>query len=199
MSSILTLIFFSTNQSSEPPIDTVKNNITDFKISSSSKKKSTPTYTYQISPNQVTKFKFYYMSNLEKQYAICLTADAYVVFLDLECSDALDKLEEIIKYIKEFCSYDVKTYVIGKYNKLENKIPTLDSCELNNFLSMKNFLFTYIEINNEIPAENLSSTIRELFLNVYQNKKNQWDSQCGSIYEEIDIDKDISKSKCTIF
>lgn len=194
---VLSLVFFSTNKNSTPPIEIIKENIKDFKISSSSKK-STPTYSYQLLPNQTIKLKFYYMSNLDKQYTACLTADAYVIFLDLECLDALDRLDEVVSYIKEYCSYDVKTYVIGNYNKEENKISALDSCELNNFLNMKNFLYTYIEIDKDKVNENIESTIRELFQKVYQNKKNMLDSQCGSISEDIDFDKDISKSQCII-
>ena len=129
----------------------------------------------------------------------CLTADAYIVFLDLESKDALDRLEEVVTYIKEYCSYDVKTYVIGRYNKEESRIASLDSCEINNFLNMKNFLYTYIEINNNIESENFESTIRDLFSSVYQNKKNQLDSQCGSIYDTSELDKeDMSKSHCII-
>ena len=63
---------------------------------------------------------------------------------------------------------------------------------------MKNFLYTYIEIDKDKVNENIESTIRELFQKVYQNKKNMLDSQCGSISEDIDFDKDISKSKCII-
>ena len=89
---VLSLVFFSTNKNSTPPIEIIQENIKDFKVSSSSKK-STPTYSYQLLPNQTIKLKFYYMSNLEKQYTACLTADAYVIFLDLECLDALDRLD----------------------------------------------------------------------------------------------------------
>ena len=195
---VLSLVFFSTNISAKPPIDMIQSNLKDFNVVSNSKKSSN-TYTYQLNQNQTIKFKLFNISNFNKQYTACLTADAYIVFLDLESKNALDRLEEVVTYIKEYCSYDVKTYVIGRYNKEESRIASLDSCEINNFLNMKNFLYTYIEINNNIESENFESTIRDLFSSVYQNKKNQLDSQCGSIYDTSELDKeDMSKSHCII-
>ena len=195
---VLSLVFFSTNISAKPPIDMIQSNLKDFNVLSNSKKSSN-TYTYQLNQNQTIKFKLFNISNFDKQYTACLTAAAYIVLLDLESKDALDRLEEVVTYIKEYCSYDVKTYVIGRYNKEESRIASLDSCEINNFLNMKNFLYTYIEINNNIESENFESTIRDLFSSVYQNKKNQLDSQCGSIYDTSELDKeDMSKSHCII-
>lgn len=195
---VLSLVFFSTNISAKPPIDMIQSNLKDFNVLYNSKKSSN-TYTYQLNQNQTIKFKLFNISNFDKQYTACLTADAYIVFLDLESKDTLDRLEEVVTYIKEYCSYDVKTYVIGRYNKEESRIASLDSCEINNFLNMKNFLYTYIEINNNIESENFESTIRDLFSSVYQNKKNQLDSQCGSIYDTSELDKeDMSKSHCII-
>lgn len=195
---ILSLVFFSTNVSAKPPIDIIQSSIKNYNLISNNKKSSN-TYTYQLNQNQTIKFKLFNISNLDKQYTACLTADAYIVFLDLESKDALDRLDEVVSYIKEYCSYDVKTYVIGRYNNEENKIASLDSCEINNFLNMKNFLYTYIEINNKLESENFETSIRDLFNSVYQNKKNQIDSQCGSIYDTSELDKeDMSKSHCII-
>ena len=56
---------------------------------------------------------FIAISNLEKSYNVCSCADCFIIFVDLELKESMDKLEQIVNYIKLKCNEDKKVYVLG--------------------------------------------------------------------------------------
>ena len=103
-------------------------------------------YNTNISENKII-FEIYVLYDLSYIHEISLEADAYLLFINLEKSNTIEQLSNIMDYIIECCSMDVKTYVIGIYNDII--IPNLNKESIKLFLGEDNFNFDYYQINSK--------------------------------------------------
>ena len=196
--SKLSILIFGTNQYYEPPQEIITKFIKTHNVENfSQKRESSMSFSYQLTSSDPTEIKLVFLKNLEKKYPICNEADAYVIFIDLECVDALDKLNSIITYIKEECSTETKSFVIGKYNSTDDKIKTLNYQTMNSHLQNKKIVFEYSETCTE-PKKDFDYVIEKLLKSILENKfrvKRNKDIE-KLLDEEHDSD---SNSGCFIF
>lgn len=197
--SKLQILIFGTNQYYESPPEIFANftnthNVENF----NQKRENSMSFGYHLTSSDPTEIKLYFLKNYEKSYPICHDSDAYIIFIDLECVDALDKLNSIISYIKEECSTDIKSFVIGKYNNIEDKIKSLNYQTMNSHLKNKNFIFEYSEICTEPKKEFdyiIEKTLKQILENKFRMKKNK---QLEQLLDEEITDAD-SNSGCMIY
>jgi hypothetical protein len=136
--------------------------------------------------NFCTKLNF--IKNYEKQRNIN-NSNAYIIFIDLECVDALDKLKNIMDFLKSFGEPNsIKSYVIGKYNNNEDKIKSLDKNTMELIFIKNKFYFKYVEICTE-PNERFNNLLSKIFQNINELENN--------LEEEYLSNKD--KSHCLLY
>jgi hypothetical protein len=193
---------FGTNQYYEPPQfiinnylktkkDILMNNYKDKKKSKNNKDQKhsiNDTIIFSINDeNFCTKINF--IKNFEKNRTI-INSDAYIIFIDLECVDALDKLKNIMDYIK-ICGKPeiIKSYVIGKYNTIEDKIKSLDIKTMENIFKRNKFEFNYFEFCTE-PIENFNIFLSKIFKEINETKSQDFNVE--------DYDKNNDRSKCLL-
>ena len=195
--SKLKILIFGTNQYYEHPQDLMNSFIETHTVENLVKKHdSTMEFTYSLTSNDPTTIKLIFLKNLERGYNFCQGADANIIFIDLECVDALDKLNNIIEYIKENISQEIKSYVIGKYNSTEDKIKSLNINTMTEHLKNKDFLFQYDEICTE-PKKEFDDNIENFFKQILESKFKM--SQNRAIQRQSDNRDDQSNSGCIIF
>jgi hypothetical protein len=201
-SSTISLIIFSTHPQENELHDIMSKYFNNNSNITAHSQKDFFSFTYQLKSNKNTKIKLFYLNSFDCQYEICLNADAYVLFVDLQCKDVFNKMGKIIKYIKELCSYDVKTYVYGKYESNLLKVKEFDVFEMNDYLNGKYFLYEYDELENDSDGENMRYQMESLFEEVYSNKKNQYDYKLeNEMFNEnycMDKDEGTSTSNCLV-
>ncbi|MCQ2820317.1 MAG: hypothetical protein MJ252_23875 [archaeon] len=195
--SEITLIVFGTNQYYESPLDLIKNFVQSHRVENfSHKKESTMHFSYQLTPNDPTDIKLIFLRNFEKEYKVCQEADAYLIFIDLECVDALDKLASIITYIKENCSLEIPNFIIGKYNTEDDKIKSLDNESMQKHLKEQKILFNYVEICTE-PKSSFEENIENILKKVQNDKfESRRELTKNRIYKG---DDGFSESQCKVY
>lgn len=144
----LSILFFGTNQYYETPQELVRKFTSTKEVDNfSNPKEHKIFFDYKIClQEKATSVKFIFLNILDQEYTICKKADAYVIFIDLESIDSLDKLSNIITYIKETCRSIITTHIFGKYEKTEDKIKSLSYDNMNEYLKDKNIGYNYQEI-----------------------------------------------------
>lgn len=141
-------------------------------------------FNYPYQDTQDFACELYVIDDFSITYNVSLGADAYIVFCNLEKKTSYKQLEKMINYIKDSCSVDVKTYVLGIYEK--RKLEEYDSNDMNLFLQDNQFLYEYYEIfddTNEKKVENdndkknnnpgnIKDTLEKIFISIHEKKKN---------------------------
>lgn len=191
---------FGTNQYYEPPQFIINNFLKTKKdiLMNNNKKKSKNNKDQKHSNNDTIIFsindenfctKINFIKNFEKNRTI-INSDAYIIFIDLECVDALDKLKNIMDFIK-ICGKpeSIKSYVIGKYNTNEDKIKSLDIKTMEAIFKRNKFEFNYYEFCTE-PIENFNIFLSKIFKEINETKSQD--------YNEEDYDKNNDRSKCLL-
>lgn len=84
------------------------------------------------------------INNFSVSHSGTLESNGYIVFCNLENKDTLELLEKIVEYIKENCSINIKTYVIGVFEENIDEDKTYD--KMQSFLSGLDFEFEYYEM-----------------------------------------------------
>ena len=191
---------FGTNQYYEPPqflinnfLNSQKDILTkkhDDKKNSNNHKNHSNNDTIIFSINDYNFcIKINFIKNYEKNKTI-INSDAYIIFIDLECVDALDKLKNIMDFIKSCgTSNSIKSYIIGKYNTIEDKIKSLDVKTMEGIFKKNKFYFNYFEFCTE-PIENFNILLNRIFKLIDESKNDE---------NEENFDKDYKdKSRCLL-
>ena len=192
---------FGTNQYYEPPqflINNFINSNKDILIKKHDGKKNSKNNNHKNHSNNdaiiflINENNFYIKINFIKNYEInktIINSDAYIIFIDLECVDALDKLKNIMDFIKlSGTSNSIKSYIIGKYNTIEDKIKSLDTKTMEGIFKRNKFYYSYIEFCTE-PKENFNILLNQIFKQIDISK-------CDENLDNYEKDKD--KSKCLL-
>jgi len=101
-------------------------------------------FGYQIKKDVNIKINCDIINNFSVSHSGTLESNGYIVFCNLENKDTLDLLEKIVDYIKENCSLNIKTYVIGVFE--ENIDEDKTYMKMQDFLSGLDFEFEYYEM-----------------------------------------------------
>lgn len=84
------------------------------------------------------------INNFSVSHSGTLDSNGYIVFCNLESKNTLELLEKIVDYIKENCSLNIKTYVIGVFEENIDEDKTF--YKMQTFLSGLDFEFEYYEM-----------------------------------------------------
>ena len=204
MSQGLLIICFDINSSHEENINQKNNTenlpesptrildefFTNHKLSKFEKTVITKTktsYKFNIKIKESTNVQIITINDLSFIHEICIDADGYLIFVNLEDENLEKKLEVLIKYIGEFCSGETKVYIVGLYKEkilksLQNEEINLNydyyQVKYNMNDNNKDHICLYDESNNKdknkIDEENheykLQEIIEKIFINIYEIK-----------------------------
>ena len=133
-------------------------------------------FSYEIEQNTFILVNCDIISNYSLSHQSTLYSNGYIVFCDLERNSTLDLLDKIIDYIRENCSINVKTYIIGIFKE------NID--EKNSYQNMLNFLdgidFEYDYYEMYLGDKNKFSIISK----EYENSKTM-DEIFKTVFKEI--------------
>ena len=163
-------------------------------------------FSYEISQNNFISIICEIINNFSVSHQSILDSNGYIVFCNLESNTTFQLLEKIIEYIKDNCSINAKTYIIGVFK--ENIDDDKGNYEMKNFLSNLNFEYEYYEmylgdknnfelIKNEYDnAELMEEVFKIIFTEIYKGGK-------GPRFIKNTNDKvggqDKSMGKCLLF
>ena len=191
--SNLMLLVFGTNQSNNTPYDIILQFINNQNVNIiEQKEKKNITFEYSLQKGDPTKIKTIFIKEIIGKKPYYDKADAYIIFVDLESVESLDKLNQIIQFILE-CNYNIPAIILGKYNNNNDKIQSLNTETMNKQLKkFKKLNYFYDEICieqkkifNEIFEINLKKCFD--FKNKNKNKKVK------------NIEQDQANSDCFIY
>jgi hypothetical protein len=191
MSNLTILAFgnFQEKDSSETIIDNFLKNQNVLNVEK--KRNNSITFPYNLTENDPTLIKIIFIKNFEKEHKICKLANGYILLIDLEQVDCLDKLNDITQYIKLKCSPEtVNSFIIGKYFDNNNKIKSLNKNVINEQIKKVGLtLYNYEEICLN-PRKEFIGLLETIFKDIMENKTKR-DKSLGKPNE--------STSRCNIY
>ena len=162
-------------------------------------------FSYEIQKNLMISIKCDIINNFSVSHSGTLDSNGYVVFCNLESQNTFELLQNILEYIKENCSINVKTYVIGVFK--ENIYDDKTYIKMQSFLSQLDFEYEYYEmflgnkemfkiINKEHEnAETMDEIFKIIFKEIYEGGKGPRLKKESNIKDGMDG----SMGKCIIF
>ena len=184
------IVAFSTNDSSQTPNDII--NIFLGQQNHQILKKSKFAIAFSTTlKNQTKETRVMICSvlNLTKEYSGITDVNCYLLFIDLEKKESIEKMEAIITYAKDYCQLTKKIFVLGMISGNEEDQVQIDKSEITKILDDVNARYEYKEINMSKMKE-----ISEIIMGILEY------SSKHSINEEEPIDKEGDQGKsCSIF
>ena len=128
-------------------------------------------YKFKVELKEVSSFYLFIISDLNFIHEICMEADGYLVFINLEDKDLEKKLKFLIRYIKEGCSEQTKIYFVGLYKDVI--LPDFQKEKLENLFNDKNLYFEYFQVkyNMNDTLNKIHNCLNETFNEDNNNKK----------------------------
>ena len=127
--------------------------------------------------------------NLTKEYQGITDVNCYLLFIDLEKKDSIDKVRDIINYAKDFCAWTKKIFVLGMLSGNEEEERQIEAKEITDIMDNIKAKYEYKEINISKMKE-ISDILMDIF--DYSSKH--------AINEEEEIEKDGDNAKsCLLF
>ena len=191
--SNLMLLVFGTNQSNNTPYDIILQFINNQNVNIiEQKEKKNITFEYSLQKGDPTKIKAVFIKETIEKKPYFDKADAYIIFIDLESVDSLDKLNQIVQFILE-CNYTIPAFILGKYNNNNDKIQSLNAETMNKQLrKFKKLNYNYDEIC--IEQKKSFNEIFEINLKRCFDFKNKNKNKTVK-----SIDQDEANSNCFIY
>ena len=121
--------------------------------------------------------------NLTKEYSGITNVNCYLLFIDLEQDDSIQKLNDIIKYIKDCCRIKKKFFIYGVISGDEMNEIKINEMEIKNVLKETEIIYSYKELNLSNKED-----IHENFLEILNYCNNH------SIYEELENDNNLTSN-----
>ena len=127
--------------------------------------------------------------NLTREYTGITDVNCYILFINLEKDDSLEKLEGIINYAKDYCELGKKIYVLGMLSGSQEEIRCVNKADITKELDQIQVNYEYKEINLS-NAKEVADAIMEVI--DYSSKH--------SINGDSKIDREAAQGKsCAIF
>ena len=138
-------------------------------------------FGYQLKKNVNIIINCDIINNFSVSHSGTLDSNGYIVFCNLENKNILELLEKIVDYIKENCSLNIKTYIIGVFEENIDEDKTYH--KMKEFLSGFDFEFEYYEmflgkkdmikiIQKEYEnAEIMEEIFKNVFSEIYEGGK----------------------------
>ena len=185
------IVAFSTNDTSQTPNDII--NIFLGQQNHKILKKSKFAIAFSTTlKNQTKETRIMICSvlNLTKEYSGITDVNCYLLFVDLEKKDSIEKIKAIINYAKDYCNMGKKIFVLGMISGNEEDEVQITKDDVTKILDEINSNYEYKEINISKMRE-----IAEIFLEILD-----YSSKHSIAEEEEDIDREGDQAKsCNIF
>jgi hypothetical protein len=163
-------------------------------------------FSYEIDKNVFIPINCDVINNFSISHQGTLDSNGYIVFCNLENENTFVLLEKIVDYIRECCSINIKTYIIGVFK--DNIDEEKSYIKMRDFLSGLDFEFDYYEMylgdketfkiikkeyeNSEIMEDVFNSVFKE----IYEEGKGPRFSKGTNVKDGIEAK---SMAKCIIF
>ena len=85
--------------------------------------------------------------NLTREYTGINDVNCYILFIDLEKDDSMEKLDLIINYASDYCELMKKIYVLGMISGKEENIRCINKADIIKKLDQVKLNYEYKEIN----------------------------------------------------
>ncbi len=186
----LQIVAFSTNDTTQTPNDII--NIFLGQQNHTIIKKSRHSIAFSTNlknSSKSTTIIICSILNLTREYTGITDVNCYILFINLEKDDSLEKLEGIINYAKDYCELGKKIYVLGMLSGSQEEIRCVNKADITKELDQIQVNYEYKEINLS-NAKEVADAIMEVI--DYSSKH--------SINGDAKIDREAAQGKsCAIF
>ena len=144
----LQIVAFSTNDTTQTPNDII--NIFLGQQEHTIIKKSRHSIAFQTNiknSKKKTKIMVCSILNLTREYTGIYDVNCYVLFINLEKQDSMEKLEEIISYARDYCELGKKIYVLGMISGNEGESRQINKSDITKVLDQVQANYEYKEFN----------------------------------------------------
>ena len=161
-------------------------------------------FSYEIQKNVLISINCDIINNFSVSHQRTLESNGYVVFCNLESDKTLELLDKIIDYIRDNCSINIKTYIIGVFKENINEDKTC--YKMQDIFSNLDLDFDYHEmyIGDKENFKKISKTypnaeiMEQVFENVFKGIYEQGKPQLSNKIKDKAPAKDKSVVKCII-
>ena len=144
----LQIVAFSTNDTTQTPNDII--NIFLGQQNHTIIKKSRHSIAFSTNlknSSKSTTIIICSILNLTREYTGITDVNCYILFINLEKDDSLEKLEGIINYAKDYCELGKKIYVLGMLSGSQEEIRCVNKADITKELDQIQVNYEYKEIN----------------------------------------------------
>ena len=186
----LQIVAFSTNDTAQTPNDIINIFLGQQNHKILKKSKFAIAFSTTLkNQSKETRIMICSVLNLSKEYTGITDVNCYLLFIDLEKKDSLDKLKDIINYARDNCRTTKRVYVLGMISGNEEEEIQIEQSEITKILSGFKAPYEYREINLS-KMKQISDILLEIFDYCSQH----------SIDEDEEIDKEGDQGRsCMIF
>jgi len=186
----LQIVAFSTNDTAQTPNDIINIFLGQQNHKILKKSKFAIAFSTMLkNQSKETRIMICSVLNLSKEYTGITDVNCYLLFIDLEKKDSLDKLKDIINYARDNCRTTKRVYVLGMISGNEEEEIQIEQSEITKILSEFKAPYEYREINLS-KMKQISDILLEIFDYCSQH----------SIDEDEEIDKEGDQGRsCMIF
>ena len=142
----LQIVAFSTNDSSQTPNDIINIFLGQQNHKILKKSKMAIAFSTQLKDKE-TRIMICSVLNLSKEYTGITDVNCYLLFIDLEKSDSIDRLKSIINYAKDNCRLSKKIFVLGMVSGNEDEVVKFTKADVTQILDEFQAKYEYKEIN----------------------------------------------------
>ena len=185
------IVAFSTNDTSQTPNDII--NIFLGHQNHKILKKSKFAIAFStILKNQTKETRIMICSvlNLTKEYSGITDVNCYLLFVDLEKKDSIEKVQAIINYAKDNCKIGKKIFILGMISGNEEEEVQITKEDVTKIIDEITSNYEYKEINMSKMKE-----IADIFLEILD-----YSTKHSIAEEEEEIDREGAQAKsCILF
>ena len=184
----LQIVAFSTNDSSQTPNDIINIFLGQQNHKILKKSKMAIAFSTQLKGKE-TRIMICSVLNLSKEYTGITDVNCYLLFIDLEKSDSIDRLKSIINYAKDNCRLSKKIFVLGMVSGNEDEVVKFTKADVTQILDEFQAKYEYKEINLSKIKE-----ISDIMEGIFEYSSHH------PIDEEEEIDKEADPARsCILF
>ena len=159
----LQIVAFSTNDTSQTPNDIINIFLGQQNHKILKKSKFAIAFSTMLkNQSKETRIMICSVLNLSKEYTGITDVNCYLLFIDLEKKDSLDKLKDIINYARDNCRTTKRVYVLGMISGNEEEEIQIEQSEITKILSEFKAPYEYREINLS-KMKQISDILLEIF------------------------------------
>ena len=184
----LQIVAFSTNETAQTPNDIINIVLGQLNHKILKKSKLAIAFSTQLKGKE-TRIMICSVLNLSKEYTGITDVNCYLLFIDLEKADSIERLKNIINYAKDNCRLTKKIFVLGMVSGNEDEEVKFSKLDITQILDEFKANYEYKEINISKIKE-----IDEIMMSIFEY------SSIHPIDEDEEVEKGTDPAKsCLLF